>query len=216
MADLTGKRILCFGDSLTWGFVPAGGGARYGEDIRWTQQLARLTNATVIEEGLNGRTSVFQDPTAPFCCGADYIEGCVLSQMPLDLVVVMLGTNDMKVFLANGCAGASARGIVAVAGKAAALAGGAPVLVVAPPAMGRFITELPAELGMMEQLDQKSIDGSWQLAGYLRTFCQQMGFPFMDANEFVSASRADAIHMDASGHKAFAEALAARVRELLG
>ena len=117
MADLTGKRILCFGDSLTWGFVPAGGGARYGEDVRWTQQLARITGATVIEEGLCGRTSVFYDPTMPCACGADYVEACVMSQAPLDLVVVMLGTNDLKVFLANGCAGAVARGVVAVAGK---------------------------------------------------------------------------------------------------
>lgn len=215
MSKFEGKRILCFGDSLTWGFVPAGGGARYPDAVRWTQQLARLTGATVIEEGLNGRTSVFPDPTAPFACGADAIESCVLSAAPVDAVVIMLGINDMKVFLSNGCAGASARGILTVAGKAAAMVPGVPVLVVAPPPIGRHITELPPELGMMEQLDEKSIEGSWQLAGYLSDFCPLYGFPFFDAGTVVSASAADAVHLDEAGHTVFAEALAKELEKLL-
>ena len=95
------KTILCFGDSLTWGYDPVGPG-RHAHDVRWPSVLeAELGGkARVIAEGLNGRTTVFDD----FAAGADRNGARVLptlltSHAPLDLVIIMLGTNDMKPFI---------------------------------------------------------------------------------------------------------------------
>jgi len=91
------RRILCYGDSNTWGCIPISA-ARYGEDIRWPGVLAGLLGAEyrIIEEGLNGRTTVFDDPLQEGRNGKTYLLPCLLSHRPLDVVVLMLGTNDMK------------------------------------------------------------------------------------------------------------------------
>ena len=88
-------RILCYGDSNTWGYIP-GVGTRYKKEERWTGILESLTKAEVIEEGMCGRTTVFGDYVEPFCNGMKYIAPCVLSHVPLDDIVIMLGTNDSK------------------------------------------------------------------------------------------------------------------------
>src|SRR6056297_2207238 len=91
------KRILCYGDSNTWGYVPLTG-ERYDETVRWTMLLQEKLGGDykIIEEGLNGRTTVLDDPLEPGRNGLTYLGPCVQSQSPLDLVVLMLGTNDLK------------------------------------------------------------------------------------------------------------------------
>lgn len=212
---LAGKRILCFGDSLTWGFCPAVG-TRWPEGVRWTSVLGQLTGATVIEEGLNGRTSVFADPLLPFGTGSDYIEACVASQVPLDLIVIMLGTNDMKTYLAGTSPHASASGVMTVAAKAHAMWPRAQVLVVAPPPIGEWIYGLPPELGMMAQLNEESVDNSRLLAPYLAGMAPLYGFDFLDAGSVCEASQEDAVHLDEKGSRQLAEAIAERAVQLIG
>lgn len=91
------KRILCIGDSNTWGYIPGVGG-RYDEEERWTGRLAARLGDTyrVIEEGMNGRTTAFSDRIEPGVCVLDYLYPCLISQFPLDYIVVMLGSNDCK------------------------------------------------------------------------------------------------------------------------
>ena len=90
-------RILCFGDSLTWGFDPEKGN-RISGDKRWTGVLQTLLGdrCQVIEEGQNGRTIATEDPAEGEKNGIRYILPCIESQCPLDLMIVMLGTNDLK------------------------------------------------------------------------------------------------------------------------
>ena len=91
------KRILCFGDSNTYGSNPAGG--RFDEATRFPMRLAALLGPdyTVLEEGLGGRTICFDDPVeGGYKSGAAYLPPCLLSHNPLDVVVLMLGTNDAK------------------------------------------------------------------------------------------------------------------------
>ncbi len=91
------KRILCFGDSNTWGYMTSGG--RFDEETRWPMRLGKLLGPeyTVIEEGFNGRTCVFDDPIeGGYKSGLTYLPPCVMSHSPLDLVILMLGTNDLK------------------------------------------------------------------------------------------------------------------------
>ncbi len=92
------KKILCYGDSNTWGHIPVTGG-RYGDDVRWTGvlQAALGEGYRVIEEGLNGRTTVHDDPIeGVYKNGKHYLIPCLESHRPLDLVIMMLGTNDLK------------------------------------------------------------------------------------------------------------------------
>lgn len=94
------KRILCFGDSNTWGYVSGTDHERFGENIRWPKVLQKLLGLKfeVIEEGLNSRTLVSEDrrPGKEGRNGSQYFIPCLDSQDPLDLVILMLGTNELK------------------------------------------------------------------------------------------------------------------------
>ena len=92
------KRILCFGDSNTYGYRPDTG-ERYPEDIRWTGILKnrlRERGIEIIEEGLVGRTTVFEDSLRMGRRGIDYLVPLLESHAPIDKLVLMLGTNDCK------------------------------------------------------------------------------------------------------------------------
>ena len=97
------KRILCYGDSNTWGYTPITG-VRYDEHTRWTGRLQDVLGEDycVQEEGLNARTSAFDDPFKPYLNGKDMLEGILVSAKPLDVLVISLGTNDLKFTAAEG------------------------------------------------------------------------------------------------------------------
>ena len=97
------KHIVCFGDSNTHGYCAdpsdcADGGDRFNEDERWTCLLQKALGQDylVIEEGLSGRTTVFPDPLQESMSGLDAIYSCLMSHEPVDLLIIMLGTNDAK------------------------------------------------------------------------------------------------------------------------
>ena len=184
------KRILCFGDSNTWGFTPITG-ERYPEGVRWTSLLGEYTGAQIIEEGLNGRTSIFDDPLLLYAKGIDYIEACVVSQSPFDLLIVMLGTNDMKTYVAN-CADAAAKGAAMICNKA----------------------KRRPELGEMLQLDEKSIENTYNFSRFYEEQARLNGFYFLDASKYAVPSQEDAVHMTPEEHKKLARAMADKVNEI--
>ena len=93
-------RILCYGDSNTWGYIPASDHLRYDINTRWTRLLAKKLGDSfeIIEEGLNSRTLISNDPRPgkEGKSGYDYLIPCLDSQDPIDLVILMLGTNELK------------------------------------------------------------------------------------------------------------------------
>ena len=91
------KRILCYGDSNTWGNIPADG-RRYPADVRWTGVAAKLLGDgySIIEEGLNGRTTSFDDYYVDCRNGRKGLGYALCAHAPIDLIVVSLGTNDLK------------------------------------------------------------------------------------------------------------------------
>ena len=99
------KRILCYGDSNTWGFIP-GTGERYPADVRWPGVLAALLGrgVHVVENGINGRTTAIDDPGYPCRNGKEGLGYALLAEKPFDLVILMLGTNDLKLTDAAGAA----------------------------------------------------------------------------------------------------------------
>ena len=95
------KTIMCYGDSNTWGCIPLAGPQpprRYGPAQRWPGVLRRELGDGywIVEEGLNGRTTVWDDPLEPFRSGKELLAPCLMTHEPIDLVIVMLGTNDLK------------------------------------------------------------------------------------------------------------------------
>ena len=110
--------ILCFGDSNTYGYRPDGSG-RFDADTRWTDLLQKKlgTNDRIIEEGLCGRTTVFSDELREGRRGLDTIGILLESHAPVDLLILMLGTNDCKTRY-NASAGTIAKGLEQVITKA--------------------------------------------------------------------------------------------------
>lgn len=207
------KKIICFGDSNTWGYIP-GTGKRYEPDARWSGMLALLTGDTVIEEGLNGRTSAFLDPGLPWATGTDYIEACVCSHDPFDLLIIMLGTNDMKTYVCN-CADISAKGIAKVAAMARNALGqqDLKVLIVSPIEISERCLEIE-EIKL--QFNADSVSNSKKLKKDLQEQADLQHCYFLNAAEYAKASDVDAIHLDLAGNAMLAEAIAAKVKEILG
>lgn len=93
------KQILCFGDSNTYGLIPGTANQRYGWGTRWTSILddkVRTKGYRIIEEGLCGRTTVFDDPFRTERRGTEMLPAILESHRPVDTIVLMLGTNDCK------------------------------------------------------------------------------------------------------------------------
>jgi len=203
--------ILCFGDSNTWGYV-AGKGSRYPRETRWPGVLARELGDgfAVIEEGQNGRTTVWDDPVEGHKNGRAYLVPCLESHAPLDLVVLMLGTNDLKqrFSVPPFDIGWSARSLLEAIGRSAAGRDGAPpaALLVAPPPLGR--------LSEFAEMFAGGFEKSRKLALHYRTAAAAFGADFLDAGTVASVSDVDGVHLDAAGHEALGRAVAARVREI--
>ena len=112
------KSILFYGDSNTWGFDPETGN-RYSYEIRWTSVCASILGKgyCCIPSGMNGRTTIFDDPLKGCRNGSDGLDYALQTHKPLDLLVLMIGTNDMKYTDAAG----SAAGVGAETGRAGGL-----------------------------------------------------------------------------------------------
>lgn len=211
------KRILCYGDSNTWGY-DAVNHFRFPADIRWTGVMSRALGAEyqVIEEGLNARTTVWDDPFEPGKNGKTVITPVLASQCPLDLVIIMLGTNDLKSrFGVSACdisLGAGALVELALASKSGDQWGTPKVLLVSPIHIGDTIRD--SEFG--EFFDVNTVVAvSRQLSGCYRKIAAAHGCAFFDAAAVAAASPVDALHLDEAGHRQLGLALAEQVKTLL-
>jgi lysophospholipase L1-like esterase len=210
------KTVLCFGDSNTWGCIPLTGPApprRYGPSRRWPGVLRRELGDGhwVVEEGLNGRTTVWDDALQPHRNGRDLLLPSLLTHQPVDLVIVMLGTNDLKRRF-----GLSAREIAAGAGlllDVVAASGCGPrqaaprALLVCPPPPGRLDQFAEEFAGAAER--------ARDLAAHYQAEAAERGCPFVDAGAHIGSSDTDGIHLDAPAHETLGVVLAKQVRELL-
>jgi lysophospholipase L1-like esterase len=209
MPESAVRTVLCFGDSNTWGYDPASGD-RFPPDVRWTGVMARTLGDgyRVIEEGLNGRTTRWDDPIEDGRNGLAYLAPCLESHSPLDMVLIMLGTNDLKrrFNLSASDIAESAGTLAGVARQAARNADGqAPhVLLIAPPA----ITTLTDFDEMFEGAEPKSR----LFSRYYRTVAGWHGVSFFDAGSVIESSPLDGIHFEADAHRILGEALANEVQ----
>ena len=215
------KHIVCFGDSNTHGYCAdpadcADGGDRFNEDERWTCLLQKALGEDylVIEEGLSGRTTVFPDPLHESMSGLDVIYSCLMSHEPVDLLIIMLGTNDTKERLgANAaCISIGMERLVAKAKTVEAWRGGKPnILVICPPHIGEGLLEHPFGAAMGLGCPEKSRG----LAPRYRELADRLGCAFLDAEGLAEFNKLDCMHLTRRGHRQLAEALSALVQELV-
>lgn len=208
------KTILCYGDSNTWGYNPDTG-ERFPRDERWTGVLQRDLGEDyhVIEEGLNGRTTVWKDPVeGEHLDGKAYLVPCLESHAPLDLVVIMLGTNDLKarfsVPAADIAAGAGVLVDIVQRSEAGPNETAPPVLLLAPPPVAK-LTDFDA---MFEGAGPKS----HLLAQTYRQVAEEYECAFFDTAEVIVSSDIDGIHLELSEHRKLGKAVATLVEQLLG
>jgi CubicO group peptidase (beta-lactamase class C family)/lysophospholipase L1-like esterase len=218
------KRILVFGDSNTWGWVPVGRGyptTRHAKDRRWPGVAqAELGNGyEIIEEGLSGRTTDLADPSVPELAGAGldgsaYLPAAVASHLPLDLVAIMLGTNDLKASFDRtpeqiaGSVQKLVESVLAMDGAAWTEYAAPKVLVVAPPplvATERFPSEAFAG----------GVGKSQALSARYREIAAAAGAEFLDAGAVTHTDGVDGLHLSEDAHRELGLAVASKIRAIL-
>ena len=208
------KRILCFGDSNTWGYCGADG-SRYDDDVRWTGRLQAMLGSgyTVIEEGQNGRTTVRDDAYENRLAGITYLWPCMETHHPFDLLVIMLGTNDTKCYF-----GAQPKSIAEGAGRLAEMARKSDFGIEGKPP--RVLLVSPIRIAYSDtfayNFGQQAAEKSKGFADAYREIADRFGCDFMDAARFADPCPEDGVHLDAEGHEKLARAMYEKIREILG
>lgn len=214
------KTIVCYGDSNTWGFMPKSlppiwAENRYPANIRWTGILQHTLgkNFRIEEEGLNGRTTYVDDPQDETRNGLKYLPVCMQSRTPVDLAIVMLGTNDVKGFfgltplmIAKGIG----RIVNHILSGAYGPQGKAPeVLIVAPPALHEnFLNCWPGE-----EFGAEACAKSAALGAQYKKIAHEYGVHFLDASG-ITASDIDGVHLSIDGHAALGQMISEKVRKI--
>lgn len=214
------KRILCFGDSLTWGWMPVKDvvpTTRYPYEQRWTGHMAAALGDgyEIVEEGLSGRTTDIDDPTDPRLNGSTYLPSALATHLPLDLVIVMLGTNDAKTYF-NRSALDITVGASKLLGQIATSAGGVGTLYPAP----RALLVSPPPLADMQNAWADLVfaggrEKTHALATHYAAVAQFFGAAFFDAGSVVSTGGIDGIHLTPENNAVLGKALAGAVRGIL-
>lgn len=199
------KTILCYGDSNTWGSNPSDY-TRYPRSVRWTGILEDLLGKEyeVVSEGLCGRTLVAVDPSKPHRTGITHLQALYESAYPVDVLIIMLGTNDVKstyALSAEDIAAHLEQTIVFMQNTKFDSEGTPHIVVVCPPSV------VVPESG---ELDPRLIRGLQLfkvLPGLYRQVAEKYGCDYLNAGDYISSSKIDGTHFDPEAHARLAEVL---------
>lgn len=206
------KTILCFGDSNTWGVVPQEN-RRYNKSERWPCLLGSYLPEEwrIVEEGMPGRTTLYDDPASGFSSGLQALKQTLKSYLP-DLVVIMLGTNDLKASFGLSSSDIS-HSVAKLVEEASGFHGedkqiSPKILLVAPPAIH--------ENGSFAQLFFTGAEEkSKEFAKHYRERAEEQGCDFFDAGQVVQTCPEEGVHWLAEQHQNMAKAIAPKVLEIL-
>ena len=210
------KRILCYGDSNTWGFIP-GSGERYPENIRWTGICKQLLGSgyTIIENGINGRTTIFDQPFNSYLNGLKGLGYALLSQAPIDLVVMFLGTNDITLHdmynvqigideIIRICVNAN----TIYRAESAIFRKKPEIILITPPPFLPIVDSLPGSANGRYQASLGFQDAYAMVA-------KKYNIRNIDASKCSELSSVDGVHLTAKGHSLLGNAVAEEIRLLL-
>lgn len=191
------KKILCYGDSNTWGCSPRDG-FRYDEKTRWPMVAGSILgeNFTIIEEGLNGRTVLNLSPVEKKANGIEYAASLMTSCVPVDIAVICLGTNDVFIYDESTPASitAGAEEIIDIIRNSHAAAGFKPpaIVIMSPPGFNTGIEGIAFFELQVNKL--KCLPDSY------RELSLQKKCFFFDASAYVTGSEIDGSHLEPEGH----------------
>jgi lysophospholipase L1-like esterase len=209
-------QILVYADSLSWGIIPNTRN-RFSFDQRWPgimeiELLGAGESVRVIEDCLNGRRTVWEDPFKPGRNGLIGIGQRIEVNSPLSLVILFLGTNDFQsMHQLNAWHSAQGIGAIVSAIRRAPIEPDMPVpkiLVVAPPAIQRAKGPIAPKF---ENAEHKAVN----LASAIEQVAYETGFAFFNAGSVTTTSKVDGVHLDADQHLALGKAMAEKVKPFL-
>jgi lysophospholipase L1-like esterase len=218
-------RIVAYGDSITYGWVPNPNppSTRYDFDDRWPGALQKAlgSNYQVIEEGLDGRTTDAQDPGATITGaqldGTAYLQPCLASHLPVDLVVIMLGTNDLKAVF-NRTPLRIAIGAAHLVDLVNTLNGGVgttyknpKVLLICPAPLNPSIDGGP----IFGPMFKGGVEKSKELPDLYEAVAKMGGAGFLNAGSVISTDGVDGLHLSAESERKLGTAIAEKVKEML-
>ncbi len=218
------KKIMIFGDSNTWGYNPnevhpvSGANLRYPKDVRWTWILKSELgdDYEIISMGYCGRTMVFEDPVAAGRSGLAGLEISFRSVEPVDMVIIMLGTNDLKdVFAANGIILGSAMNRLVRELKnimAYSTCPDAKIMIVNPANVRPC-----ADGSFVYGFSDASVEHGRELREQYASVAEQYGCEFFDGDavEGITLDPADGVHLTPADHRLFGMAIAEKIREIM-
>jgi len=210
------KNVLCFGDSNTWGYSPQDGD-RHPPEIRWTGVLQKSLGANyrVIEEGLNGRTTFINEEgedARPLRSGSDVLQIILESHRPLDFVIIMLGTNDLKLEfdLSVEEIALGVKELCETIINSEYLTDNVPqILLISPTHIGSTI--MPEQEEFFSQAREKS----YLFSEHYEKVASDLGIHFLDAAKIVEPSEGEGVHWDADQHIKFGEKLKVVIEKIL-
>ena len=221
------KRIMVYGDSNTWGYIGvlSGSTTRFPAEVRWPGVLRATLGAgyEVIEEGLSARTTDVADPTLPQISGAGldgtaYLPAALATHLPLDLIVIMLGTNDVKKMF-NRSAMRIALGMGRLVDIVAQTKGGVGTTYPAP----KILVVSPPPLGNVQPADRADRFGGADgvakikaLPALYEAIAKSAGAEFLDGGKFTPTEGVDGVHLTPDNHKALGLGIAKKAKEILG
>ena len=217
------KNILCFGDSNTWGFVPGAFDPetlymkRYSILERWSGLLRDILGADyhIIEEGLNGRTTNVEYPDLSGRSGTSYILPCLYSHSPLDLVILNIGINDIKVIfdrsmmeISEGMA--EIIDLIKSTSYGPDMQGPPQILLLSPSAL--------THEGYVDQNNESAFKGGMEKSLLFNDFYKKIALDrdchYLDLQAVVSYSKIDGLHYDKRGHAVVASSVASKINEI--
>lgn len=206
------KTILCYGDSNTWGSIPCTDD-RYPRSVRWPGALQNLLGDEyeVVSEGLCGRTLVAVDPKKPHRTGITHLQSILESGDPIDLVIIMLGTNDIKStynLTAEQIAEHLDQTIFFIQKGKSDLEKIPKILVVCPPPI------LIPDVGTLDERVARGIELFKVLPSLYEQVSEKNGCDFINAGEYISSSKTDGYHFTKEGHLKLAEVLSEFIKNL--
>lgn len=210
MQDST-KTILCYGDSNTWGNIPRSD-RRYPKSVRWPGALQNLLGETydVVSEGLCGRTLVAEEPSKPHRTGITHLQAITESHDPLDMVVIMLGTNDVKTTydLKPELIAEHLEQTIQLIKNNESLEKIPAIIVVCPP---------PVIIPSDGKLDARMADAPEKfntLPELYRIVADKNGCAFINAGEYISSSTVDGYHLEKDAHLKLAEIIGEQIKKM--
>ena len=215
------KRVMCYGDSNTWGYtgipcLEALPPERLDENTRWTSLLQKKLGAEyrVLEEGYNGRTTVYDDPIVCGVNGYAHLEVAYCSCNPCDLVIVMLGTNDVRYAADAKEVGVGMRRLLTHLKEiiAGSFSPECKILAVAPPKALPGLPDPSSEYAYR----QEWADEIAKLPEIYEEICAQLGINFANAHEWAAADVSDGLHLGPEGHAILADKLYEITKEIIG